>query len=112
MNEAPWSCDLEDIAYHFRLEDELLAYWSDILGRRLLVVPYEELASEPEPWIRRILAHCGLPEEPQAFAPHKNARTVTTSSVMQVRRPINREGIGSAEPYREFLEPFVKAYYR
>jgi hypothetical protein len=30
---------------------------------------------------------------------------------MQVRRPINRAGIGLAEPYREFLEPFIKAYY-
>jgi hypothetical protein len=31
---------------------------------------------------------------------------------MQVRRPINRAGIGSAEPYQEFLQPFVDAYYR
>lgn len=30
---------------------------------------------------------------------------------MQVRRPINRAGIGAAEPYREFLQPFVAAYY-
>ncbi|MBS1239868.1 MAG: hypothetical protein H6R45_574, partial [Proteobacteria bacterium] len=24
--------------------------------------------------------------------------------------PINRKGIGSAEPYRQFLEPFIEAY--
>jgi len=30
---------------------------------------------------------------------------------MQVRRPINRAGIDAAEPYRPFLEPFIKAYY-
>ena len=109
--EAGWSYDLEDIAFHFRLEDELLARWSEILGERLLVVPFEALASDPAPWIGRILAHCGLPEEPQAFAPHENDRAVTTSSAMQVRQPINRAGIGSAEPYREFLAPFVDAYY-
>jgi hypothetical protein len=33
-----------------------------------------------------------------------------TASVMQVRQPINRRGIGSAEPYRAYLEPFTKAY--
>jgi hypothetical protein len=109
--EAIWSYDLEDIAYHFRLEDEVLSHWRGILGDRLLVVPYESLVSEPKPWIRRILAHCDLPEEQQVFAPHENWRTVTTSSVMQVRRPIHREGIGSAQPYREYLEPFIKAYY-
>jgi hypothetical protein len=30
---------------------------------------------------------------------------------MQVRRPINREGIGAAEPYRRFLSPFLSSYF-
>jgi len=105
--DAAWSYDLEDIAYHFRLEDELLSRWQEILRDRLLVVPYEALVSEPEPWIRRILAHCGLPEESSAFSPHENRRAVTTSSAMQVRQPISRMGIGAADPYRKLLEPFT-----
>lgn len=109
--EAPWSYDLADIAFHFRLEEELLARWREILGERLLVVPLEQLVTESEQWIGRILAHCGLPDEPRAYTPHENPRTVTTSSVMQVRQPINRAGIGSAEPYRQFLAPFIEAYY-
>jgi hypothetical protein len=31
--------------------------------------------------------------------------------MMQVRRPINRGSIGSAEPYRAFLQPFERAYF-
>jgi tetratricopeptide (TPR) repeat protein len=111
MQGIRWSNDLADIAFNFRLEDQLLAQWRRILGDRLMVVPYEHLASEPEPWIRRILAHCGLSEENSAFAPHKNRRVVATSSVMQVRKPIGRQAIGSAEPYRPFLQPFIDAYY-
>lgn len=107
---VPWSCDLEDIAFHFHLEEQLLAQWRDILGGRLLVVPYEALVSDPADWTRRILAHCDLAEEPQVFAPHENRRAVTTSSVMQVRQPISRKAVGAAEPYREFLEPFLAAY--
>lgn len=107
----PWSYDLRDIAAHFRLEDQLLRQWQEILGNRLLVVPLEALVDDPESWIGRILAHCGLAAEPQVFAPHENRRPVTTASMMQVRRPINRAGIGSAEPYRQFLEPFIEAYY-
>lgn len=109
--EAAWSYDLEDIAFHFRLEDELLARWQDMLGDRLLVVPYESLVAEPEPWTRRILAHCGLPEERAVFAPHEQRRAVTTYSTMQVRRPINSSSVGVAQSYREFLEPFAKAYF-
>lgn len=107
----PWSYDLEDIAFHFRLEDQLLVQWREILGDRLLVVPYEGLVDDPATWIRRILAHCGLPEEPQVFAPHENRLHVATASMSQVRRPINRDAIGASEPYREFLAPFVGAYY-
>lgn len=99
----PWTYDLDDIAWHFRQEGELLARWQDLLGERLLVVPYEELASAPEPWIRRILAHCDLPVEPQVFTPHQTARAVTTASAAQVRQPINRGGIGAAAPYLPFL---------
>jgi hypothetical protein len=106
-----WSNALDDMAYNFRLEDRLLAQWQRNLGDRLLVVPFEALVTEPELWIRTILAHCGLAEEPQVFAPHENRRAVATASAMQVRQPINRRGIGSAEPYREYLEPFVRAYY-
>ena len=107
---VPWSHDLADIAFRFRLEEQLMARWEAILGDRLLVVPYEALVADPGSWIRRILGHCGLAEEPQVFAPHANPRPVATSSVMQVRRPINRAGVGSAEPYRRFLAPFLEAY--
>jgi tetratricopeptide (TPR) repeat protein len=112
VGSMPWSHDLEDMAEHFRIEDELLRKWQDILGERLLVVPYESLVADPRPWIRRILSHCSLAEEPQVFAPHESARMVKTASMMQVRQPITRTAIGSAKPYREFLEPFAKAYYR
>lgn len=111
MNGIRWSNDLSDMAFSFRLEQHLLSQWRNILGERLLIVPYEELTFEPEQWIRRILQHCGLPEEPQTFAPHENKRVVNTASVMQVRRPINRRAVGSAEPYRPFLKPFLEAYY-
>lgn len=110
LGSMPWSYDLEDIARHFRVEDQLLERWQAVLGERLLVVPYEALIAEPEDWIRRLLAHCGLSEEPQVFAPHESQRPVTTASVMQVRRPIDRRAIGSAEPYRAFLAPFIDAY--
>lgn len=104
-----WTYDLENIAWYFRQEAELLTRWQDPLGDRLLVVPYEGLASDPVPWIGRIMDHCGLAPEPQVFTPHETRRAVTTASASQVRRPINRDGIGSAESYRPFLKDLVAA---
>lgn len=106
-----WSYDLADIAHHFRLEDQLRAYWQDMLGDRLLVVPYGALVDDPPLWTRRILSHCGLEEESAVHEAHKSERVVTTASALQVRRPINRDGMNVADPYRDFLQPFVDAYY-
>lgn len=105
-----WSYDLTDIAEHFALEDRLIDFWQERLGDRLLVVPYPALVDAPEEWTRRILAHCNLPEEEQVHRFHETERVVATASALQVRRPINRSGIGVADPYRDHLRPFVAAY--
>lgn len=105
-----WSFDLADIANHFRLEDALMAFWKQRLGDRLLVIPYGELVEDPSTWTARLLAHCGLADEPAVYEPHLNPRRVVTASALQVRRPINRDGLGVAEPYRAWLQPFIDGY--
>ena len=106
-----WSYDLADIAHHFRLQDAQQRFWKERLGDRLLVVPYASLIDAPETWTRTILAHCGLNEESGVHTSHRTERVVATASAMQVRQPINRSGLGVAEPYRAHLRPFVDAYY-
>jgi len=110
IHGVAWSYDLTDIAHHFRLEDALLAFWKDRLGDRLLVVPYAELVEDPAAWTARLLAHCGLAEEAAPYMPHLTERGVVTASSLQVRRPINRDGLGVAEPYRANLAAFTEAY--
>ena len=88
-----------------------MARWQRILGDRLLILSYEALVTDPAREIRRLLTHCWLAEEPQVFAPHENHRPVPTASMVQVRRPINRDALGAAEPYRAFMTPFIDAYY-
>jgi tetratricopeptide (TPR) repeat protein len=110
IHGVAWSYDLADIAHHFSLEDALLAFWKQRLGERLLVVPYAQLVDAPQEWTRRLLAHCGLVEEPAVFTPHATQRIVVTASGLQVRRPINRDGLNVAAPFRERLAPFIEAY--
>lgn len=111
IHGVAWSYSLTDIAHHFRLEDEMLSFWKGRLGDRLLVVPYAELVESPELWTRKLLTHCGLEEEDSVHAPHKTDRVVATASALQVRRPINRDGLNVAAPYQEYLQPFIDAYF-
>lgn len=109
---VPWSWSQEASARHFALEDRLFAFWQSRLGSRLLCVNYEDLVSDPDVEIARIVTHAGLQQDPRTLSPHKTERVVHTSSVAQVRRPISRNAIGSGHRYRRHLEPFLNAYYR
>ena len=106
-----WTFDLADIADHCQVEDALLSFWKHRLGEKILVVSYEELVERSEPVIRRILTHCALPYDPATLEPHKTQRSIATSSVVQVRKPINRDAIGIAAPLRACLKPFTDRYF-
>jgi hypothetical protein len=111
-SQIPWSWSLEDIGRFFAIEDCLFAHWTQAFPERILVVPYESLARTPEEWIPRILAHAGLPDEPQVREFHATRRNVRTASVQQVRSPISTARIGQAEAYAAHLAPFRAAYGR
>lgn len=74
----------------------------------ILRVDYEELVSEPESQIRRMLDFIGVPFEAECVAFHLSDAPVATPSSEQVRRPINSRAIGSAEPYRQWLGPLIE----
>lgn len=73
----------------------------DMRGDRVLIVSFEQPATDPGPWIGRILEYCGLTREPGCLNPHETDRIVTTACVSQGREKINTKGIGTALPYRE-----------
>jgi hypothetical protein len=72
-------------------------------------VIYEELIDDLEGEVRRLLDYLGLPFDPACLEFHTNDRTVRTISAGQVRKPINRQGIGQWEPYEQWLEPLKAA---
>ena len=56
-----------------------------------------------------LLDSLGLPFDPGCLAFHENRRAVRTASSEQVRRPINREGVGQWRPYERWLGPLKEA---
>jgi hypothetical protein len=106
-----WTWSLTDIAQRFREEDELHKHWSSVLGDKLLTVQYEGLVADPDAWIPRILAHCGLTDEPGVRNFHESSRPVFTASVAQVREPISTSAVAKWKRYEKHLKPFLDAYY-
>jgi hypothetical protein len=81
-------------------------HWRRVLpAERFIEVDYEELAGAPEPVIRRIIAHCGLPWDDACLRPERNQRAVKTPSKWQTRQPINRNSVARWRRYEPWLGP-------
>jgi hypothetical protein len=72
-------------------------------------VTYEALVESPETQVRPVLDALQLEWTPDLLRFHESGRSVRTPSAEQVRRPLNREGIGTWRPYAHWLGPLTGA---
>jgi len=87
----------------------LMAHFDAVAPGRIHRVNYETMVEDTEGEVRRLLAYCGLPFEPECLEFHRNSRPVRTASSEQVRRPIFREGIDQWRHYEPWLAPLKAA---
>jgi tetratricopeptide (TPR) repeat protein len=104
-----FSYSLEDIGHYYRDYVELMAHFDAVLPGRIHRVNYEQLIDDTEGEVRKLLAYCGLPFEPQCLKFHENERAVRTASSEQVRTPIYREGVDHWRHYEPWLGPLKAA---
>ncbi|MBO9724044.1 MAG: sulfotransferase [Novosphingobium sp.] len=100
-----YSYDLMDTARYYARFDRLMGLWERLWPGAVLQLSYENLVADQEGETRRLLAHCGLDWDESCLLFHENRAAVATPSAAQVRRPINRDGIGKWRAYAEALAP-------
>ena len=100
---------LDDIGRYYRSYVALMDHWDTVLPGRILCVRHEEVLDDLEGSVKRILDYCRLPFEPACVEFYKTERRVHTASSEQVRRPINRDGVGQWRNYETWLEPLRTA---
>ncbi|MGB0406137.1 MAG: sulfotransferase [Pseudomonadales bacterium] len=110
-----FSYDLADLGHYYADYVALMDHWDTMMPGAVLRVQHETLLEDFEGEVRRILAYLGLPFEDQCLRFHETARSVRTASSEQVRRPLNRDGVGQWKafeaqlgPLREALGPVLK----
>jgi tetratricopeptide (TPR) repeat protein len=100
-----WSYTFADLAAHYRNFASLTAHWKKVLGDDLIEISLESLIADPAGEIRRLLSRCNLPIEDACLTPHLTKGAVATASALQVRQPINRDGVGAWKRYGAQLAP-------
>jgi tetratricopeptide (TPR) repeat protein len=104
-----FSYSLDHIGRYYADYVRAMDHYDRVLPGRIHRVIHEELLDDPEREVKALLAHLGLEFEDACLEFHRNARAVRTASSEQVRRPINRDGVGQWQPYDQWLGPLKEA---
>ncbi len=100
---------LDDMGRYYADYVRLMAHVDAVLPGRVHRVIHERLLDAPEAEIQALLDHLGLPFEAACLDFHQNKRPVRTASSEQVRRPINRDGVGQWRAFSDWLDPLRAA---
>lgn len=98
---------LEDIGFVYRQYCQYMKHWQETLSGRIYDISYEKLLDKPDSEVRALLDYCALSWEPQCLEFHKNKRTVTTSSHMQVNQPLYMSSKQRWKNYEKHIKPLI-----
>jgi tetratricopeptide (TPR) repeat protein len=100
---------LEQVGTYYKDYVELMDHWDKVLPGKVLRVQYEEVVSDLDTQVRRILDYCGLDFEENCISFYETDRSVRTPSSEQVRQPIYQSGVDQWKNFEANLEPLKKA---
>lgn len=103
-----YSYDLAELADHYANFRRLADYWERVYPEHFRTVQYEDLIDQPEQTLASAMRFCGLEYGGGEEDLTRNTSPVSTASRAQVRRPLNRRGVGAWRPYERQLEPLKR----
>jgi len=104
----PFSYDLMELGEYYLQYRRLMDHWHKVLPGKVLDVQYEDVVSDLDTQVRRLLDHCGLPFEEACLRFHKTERAVKTASSEQVRRPIYSSSVNLWRNYENHLDELIQ----
>jgi hypothetical protein len=109
--KLPFTYDLGELGRRYEAYARLMQHWRRALPEGVMLdVHYEQIVADPEPQVRRILAHCQLEWHNNCLRFHENSRPVRTASVVQVRQPLYHTSVGRWRPAPHLLSPLLTGF--
>jgi len=99
--------DLIEIGEYFLQYQRMMDHWHQVLPDRVLTVQYEDVVTDLEGQVRRLLAYCELPWEEACVRFHETERPIRTASSEQVRQPIYSKSIHFWRNYEAHLGELI-----
>ena len=111
----PFTYDMTELGEYYLQYQRLMDFWHEAIPEFVLDIQYEDVVSDLDAQVRRILKFCRLPFEESCLRFHETDRAVKTASSEQVRRPIYSSSVNLWRNYQhhvgelvQILEPLLK----
>ncbi len=103
------AAQLESIAQHYNLVADLVQHYRQNLKLRYLPVRYEDMVTEQEAQVRKILDFIGVDFDPRCLSFERNTRYARTASYAQVTEKLYDRSRYRYRPYLKHLAPVLEA---
>ena len=104
-----FSYGLAEAGSYYNSYIKLMDHWDKVLPNKILRVNNEDVIDDLEGQVKRMLDYLELPFEEECISFHKTNRSVRTASSEQVRKPVNKDGMGRWKPYAKNLKPLLES---
>ena len=104
----PFSYDLFELGEFYLQYERMMNHWNEVMPGKVLDVQYEDVVSDLETQVRRILEYCELPWDDACLKFYETDRAVKTASSEQVRKPIYTSSMHLWRNYEQHLGPLIE----
>jgi tetratricopeptide (TPR) repeat protein len=102
-----YASDLNDLRSYYFQYWRLMTHWHTVFGERILAVRYEDMVTDFDRQVARIVEFCDLPRGADYSRFHSNRSSVQTASVWQVRQPLYKNSLQRWRNYEKHLGPLA-----
>ena len=103
--ELNFSYSLEEAGKYYKLYQNLMEFWKQLLPDFIYDISYEKLVENQESESRKLLDFCNLDWDKNCLTFYKNKRGIVTASFAQARKPIYKNSVKSWQKYESELLP-------
>tara|TARA_B100001121_G_scaffold218973_1_gene192266 strand:- start:8384 stop:9940 length:1557 start_codon:yes stop_codon:yes gene_type:complete len=103
-----WCYDKKDLFNYCSNYKKLMEFWNSTIPEFLFNINYEDLITNSEIEIKKILSFCDLEWESNCLEFYKTKRAIKTVSSAQARKPIYKSSVNSFQNYNDFLGDYFR----
>ena len=98
---------LREAGSYYNSYIKLMDHWDRVLPGKVLRFNNEDVVEDLENQVSRLLEFLEIPFEEQCISYYETDRLIRTPSSEQVRKPVNKDGMGRWKPYAKYLKPLL-----